>query len=228
MRLDKFRNPTDRNEKNRSEATGMKFFVTRALILASIAAGCAFAGCTTARAPRYYYLSAPPAASNPSASPFPVTILVGRLSAPRILRDDRVVYGMTDVEMGVDEYHRWTEPPTEMLEQLLVAHLRRSEQYKSVQRISSIARGDYLLRGHLTALNEQDTSAGIKAQFAIQLELVDQKAGSVVWTDNYSHAEPVEKKSVSAVVEALQKNVNAGLDQLTGNLAQYLASHAAQ
>ena len=157
-----------------------------------------------------------------------MTILVGRLSAPRILRDDRVVYGMTDVEMGVDEYHRWTEPPTEMLEQLLVAHLRRSGQYKSVQRISSIARGDYLLRGHLTALNEQDTSAGIKAQFAIQLELVDQKAGSVVWTDNYSHAEPVEKKSVSAVVEALQKNVNAGLDQLTGNLAQYLASHAAQ
>ena len=182
------------------------------------------AGCTTARAPRYYFLTAAPVSPQANASRLPVTILVGRLSAPRILRDDRVVYGMTDVEMGVDEYHRWTEPPTEMIEQLLVEHLRRSGQYKSVQRISSTARGDYLLRGHLTSLNEWNDPAGIKARFNVQLELFDQKAGTVVWTDSYSHDEPVEKKSVSAVVEALQKNVNTGIAQLTGSLAQYFAS----
>jgi len=182
------------------------------------------AGCTTARAPRYYFLTAAPVSPQANASRLPVTILVGRLSAPRILRDDRVVYGMTDVEMGVDEYHRWTEPPTEMIEQLLVEHLRRSGQYKSVQRISSTARGDYLLRGHLTSLNESNDAAGIKARFNVQLELFDQKAGTVVWTESYSHDEPVEKKSVSAVVEALQKNVNTGIAQLTGSLAQYFAS----
>jgi len=182
------------------------------------------AGCTTARAPRYYFLTAAPVSPQANASRLPVTILVGRLSAPRILRDDRVVYGMTDVEMGVDEYHRWTEPPTEMIEQLLVEHLRRSGQYKSVQRISSTARGDYLLRGHLTSLNERNDPSGIKASFNVQLELFDQKAGIVVWTDSYSHDEPVEKKSVSAVVEALQKNVNTGIAQLTGSLAQYFAS----
>jgi ABC-type uncharacterized transport system auxiliary subunit len=186
------------------------------------------AGCTTARAPRYYFLTASPASPQANASQFPVTILVGRLSAPRILRDDRVVYGMTDVEMGVDEYHRWTEPPTEMIEQLLVEHLRRSGQYKSVQRISSTARGDYLLRGHLTSLNERDDPGGIKARFNVQLELFDQKTGTVVWTDSYSHDEPVEKKSVSAVVESLQKNVNTGITQLTGSLAQYFASRPAK
>jgi len=157
-----------------------------------------------------------------------VTILVGRLSAPRVLRDDRVVYGMTDVEMGVDEYHRWTEPPTEMIEQLLVEHLRRAGQYKGVQRISSTARGDYLLRGHLTSLNEIDDPPKITARFNIQLELFDSKTGNVVWTDSYSHDEPVEKKSVSAVVLSLQKNVNAGIAQLTGSLAQYFTSHPAK
>jgi ABC-type uncharacterized transport system auxiliary subunit len=182
------------------------------------------AGCTTARAPRYYFLTAAPVSPQANASRLPVTILVGRLSAPRILRDDRVVYGMTDVEIGVDEYHRWAEPPTEMIEQLLVEYLRRSGRYKSVQRISSTARGDYLLRGHLTSLNERNDPSGIKARFNVQLELFDQKAGSVVWTDSYSHDEPVEKKSVSAVVEALQKNVNTGIAQLTGSLAQYFAS----
>jgi ABC-type uncharacterized transport system auxiliary subunit len=132
---------------------------------------------------------------------------------------------VTDVEMGVDEFHRWTEPPTEMLEQLLVEQLRSSRQYKSVQRVSSSARGDYLLRGHLSSLNEMDDPSGLKARFIIQLELFDQKSGTVVWTETYSHDEPVEKKSVSAVVESLQKNVNAGLAQLTSSLAQYFASH---
>jgi ABC-type uncharacterized transport system auxiliary subunit len=189
---------------------------------------CLAAGCTTARAPRYYRLNLAPVAAQSSASPVPVSILVGRLSAPRILRDDRVVYGMSDVELGVDEYHRWTEAPTEMIEQLLVERLRRSGQYKSVQRISSTARGDYLLRGHLGSLNEIDDPAGIKARFDIQLELFDQKSGSVVWTDSYSHDDPVEKKTVTAVVESLQKNVNAGMEQLTAGLTQYFASHPPQ
>ena len=185
------------------------------------------AGCATARSPRYYFLTTPPIAPQAGAMQFPVTILVGRLSAPRVLRDDRVVYGMSDVELGVDEYHRWSEPPTEMIEQLLVERLRRSGQYKSVQKISSTARGDYLLRGHLTSMNEIDEGSGIMARFNIQLELFDQKAGLVVWTESYSHDEPVEKKTVSAVVESLQRNVNAGLAQLTGGLAHYFATHSA-
>jgi len=182
------------------------------------------AGCTTARAPRYYVLNTTPVAAATGGQHFPFTLLVGRLSAPRVLRDDRVVYGMSDVELGVDEYHRWTEPPTEMLEQILVERLRRSGQFKSVQKISSTARGDFTLRGHLTSLNEVDDPAGIKARFNIQLELFDQKAGIVVWTESYSHDEPVEKKSVSAVVQSLQKNVNTGVDQLTTGLTQYFAS----
>jgi len=189
---------------------------------------CLAAGCVSAKSPRYYRLNLAAATAQSNTAPFQVSILVGRLTAPRILRDDRVIYGMSDVEMGVDEYHRWTEPPTEMVEDLLVQQLRRSGQYKSVQRISSTARGDYLLRGHLSSLNEVDDPAGIKASFSVQLELFEQKSGSVVWTGSYSHDEAVEKKSVTAVVESLQKSVNAGLEQLTANLAQYFASRPQQ
>lgn len=196
----------------------------KSLVWPTMLVTCALWGCTTARAPRYYYLTPPAVAAQAGAQQFPVAILVGRLSAPRILRDDRVVYGMTDVEMGVDEYHRWTEPPTEMIEQLLVERLRNSGQYRTVQKISSTARGDFLLRGHLSALNETDEGGGIKARFNVQLELFEQKTGLVVWTGSYAHDEPVDKKSVSAVVAALQKNVNAGLEQLTASLAQHFAA----
>ena len=200
----------------------------RRLAWCTISLVCLAAGCVSAKSPRYYRLNLAPAATQSGTAPFQVSLLVGRLTAPRILRDDRVVYGMSDVEMGVDEYHRWTEPPTELIEDLLVQRLRRSGQYKSVQRISSTARGDYLLRGHLSSLNEVDDPAGIRARFNIQLELFEQKSGSVVWTSSYSHDEPVEKKSVTAVVQSLQKSVNAGLEQLTASLAQYFASHPQQ
>ena len=208
----------------RHSVTTRNHFSKIAGVFLCVVIACVFAGCVKARSPRYYYLNAPSVQPQAGAQQYPVTILVGRLSAPRVLRDDRVVYGMTDVELGVDEYHRWSEPPTEMIEELLVTLLRRSGQYKSVQKISSTARGDYLLRGHLTSFNEIDSPTGIVARFNIQLELFDQKKGEVVWSQPYSHDEPVAKKTVSAVVEALQKNVDTGLEQLTANLAQYFAS----
>lgn len=198
----------------------MKRMATWTVILA-----CMAAGCVKARTLRYYTLSIPPAAIAPNAQPLPITIVVGRLTAPHILRDDRVVYAMSDVELGVDEYHRWSEPPTGMIERLLAERLRASGQYKTVQRLSSATRGDYILRGYLGALNEVDDASGIKARFTLQLELVDVKAGNVVWNDQYTSDEPVPEKSVKSVVQTLQKSVNAGLDQLTGGVAQYFAAH---
>src|SRR5262245_65102241 len=197
----------------------MKRLATWTVMLACIAAGC-----VKARTLRYYTLSIPPAVTAPSAQPLPVTIVVGRLNAPHLLRDDRVVYAVTDVELGVDEYHRWSEPPTGMIERLLVERMRASGQYKAVQHLSSTTRGDYILRGYLGALNEVDDPAGIKARFTLQLELFDVKAGNVVWNERYNSDQAVPEKSVKAVVETLQKCVSTGLEQLTGSLAQYFTA----
>jgi len=194
-------------------------------ILAACAAILAASGCVKARPFRYYTISIPPAAEPSEHQPLPVTLVVGRLNAPHLLRDDRVVYGMSEVELGIDEYHRWAEPPTQMIERLLVERLRRSGQYRSVQRLSSTARGDFVLRGHLSALNEVDDPSGIKARFTLQLELLNSKSGTVVWNGYYSQDEPVSGKKVSSVVESLQKNVRAGIEQLAGQLGAYFAAH---
>lgn len=186
---------------------------------------CMAVGCVKARTLRYYTLSIPPAATQTEAQLIPVTIVVGRLNAPHLLRDNRVVYAMSDVELGVDEYHRWSEPPTGLIERLLVEKLRASRQYRAVQHLSSTTRGDYILRGHLGALNEVDDPAGIKARFTLQLELLDLKAGTIVWNERFTSDEPVPQKTVTSVVQTLQKSVNTGLDQLTASLGQYFATH---
>lgn len=197
----------------------------KCLAMCTLILACAAAGCTSARAPRYYTISMPHTDRPVGEPKYPVTIVVGRLNAPHILRDDRVVYSLSDVELGVDEYHRWAEPPTGMIERLLVQRLRSTGEYRSAQHLSSSTRGDYILRGYLGALNEVDDSAGVKARFALQVELFDEKAGRVVWNESYSHEEPVGQKNVKSVVESLQKAVNAGVDQLCGDLSQYFAAH---
>ncbi len=63
------------------------------------------------------------------------------------------------------------------------------------------------------------------ARFDIHIDVYDPKAGRTVWSGNYSHDEPIGSKTVTAVVEALDKNVRAGMQQLTSEMGQYFAEH---
>lgn len=196
--------------------------------LAALACAMFVAGCGAARPVHYYTLEQPPAAQPATSKAHAVSLLVARLRATRLLEDDRIVYGTSPVEMGVYSEHRWAEPPPEMIETMLIERLRATGQYESVQRLSGAARGNYVVRGRLIALKELDLPSGIVARFAMELDLFQPKTGTVVWSQTYQHDEPVQKKTVEAVVEALQQNVEAGLGQLVGGLGEYFAAHGAQ
>jgi ABC-type uncharacterized transport system auxiliary subunit len=185
------------------------------------------AGCGGSRPVKYYVLDAGPAPAISPAPQVPVTLLVSRVSAAHLYRDDRLVYGSNDVQLGTYEYERWAEPPAGMMEDLVIKTLRASGNYRSVSRIASNLRGDYIVRGQLFALDEVQ-SPGLSGRFSFQMELYDPKAGATVWSSAYTHDEPVNGKKVSDVVEALDRNVKAGLAQLTNELNQYLASHPPQ
>jgi ABC-type uncharacterized transport system auxiliary subunit len=186
--------------------------------------------CGASRGVNYYVLDsdAPVTSRTPAATAqFPVTLAVGRIAANHLYRDDRLVYGSGPVELGTYEYQRWAEPPAEMIEDILVASLRATGQYRSVSRIASALRADYIVRGRLIGLYEVDKPK-MAARFSVQLELFDPKSEMTVWTDSYSHDEPVDGKKVTDVVEALDRNVRTGMQQLTASLGQYFASHPPQ
>lgn len=188
-------------------------------------------GCGGSRPVKYYVLDAAPAPAVSSASQVPVTLLVSRVAASSLYREDRLVYGNNDVQLNTYEYDRWAEPPADLVEDMVIKSLRASGNFRSVSRISSNLRGDYIVRGQLFALDEVDSGGGLAARFSFQMELYDPKARATVWSGSYTHDEPVnggKKASVSDVVEALDRNVKAGLTQLTGELSQYFASHPPQ
>lgn len=192
------------------------------ILLAGVAAGCG-----ASRPVKYYVLDIGPEPANSPSAQVPVTLLVSHITASHLYRDDRLVYGSGAVELGTYEYERWAEPPAELMQDMVISSLRASGNYRSVSRISSNLRGDYIVRGHLYALDEVE-SQGLAARFSFQLELFDPKTGATLWSSAYTHDEPVSGKKVSDVVEALDRDVRAGLNQLTGQLGQYFASHPPQ
>ena len=199
--------------------------------LGALAGILVIASCGAARPVSYYTLNSTPtpepSVTVKSDAPLPFTIVVGRIAASHLYLNDPIVYSNGGVELGTYEYHHWVDVPTEMLETMLTQTLRKQGRFRSVGRLGSGAKGDYILRGHLYSLEEID-SPSITARFSIELELFQPKTGMVVWNQSYNQDERVGQKSVTAVVEALRQEVLTGFDQLTASLDRFLAGRSAQ
>ena len=184
-------------------------------------------GCGAARPSKFYQLTAvSDRAAGADPSPYEITLLLGPITSSHLYRDDHIVYTSNGQAMGTYEYQRWAEPPSEMIDDVLLRGLRGSGRYQHVYSLRSDVRGDYLLRGHLYDFREISGN-GLAARVAFEFELRDSKTGSTVWTRYYSHDEPVGGKDVPAVVAALNRNVLSGLSELREGLDQYFSTHTA-
>jgi cholesterol transport system auxiliary component len=215
------------SESRRNNARSRGSASQAALAALALALCVLLSNCGSARPVKYFTIQGTPPAAQQSTSTYPVTIVVGHISAPLLYRDDRMVYSNGSVELGSDSYNRWAEQPTEMIESMMVQNLRATGQFRAVQRMSSSGKGEYILRGRLSAFNEVD-NPGITARFTIDFELLQAKTGNVVWVFPYTSDQPVTEKSVTAIVLALQTNVRTGLQQATASLLQYFATHPQQ
>ncbi|HTQ61584.1 MAG TPA: ABC-type transport auxiliary lipoprotein family protein [Candidatus Solibacter sp.] len=183
------------------------------------------AGCGAARPNHYYQLTIPGSlapAANPDA--VPITLLIGRMTGPAIYREGQIVYSSGGESMGLYEYHRWVEPPTEMIQEILLRQLRASGRYRGVYTLRSDIHGDYLLHGRIYDFKEISGSA-IASRVTMELELREIKSHTVVWTHFYTHDEAVAGKGIDAVVEALDKNVQQGVTEMLASLSEYFAAH---
>jgi hypothetical protein len=55
--------------------------------------------------------------------------------------------------------------------------------------------------------------------------LHDARTGATVWTHFYTHDEPVARKDISAVVAALDHDVQQGIAEFSASLDQYFSAH---
>ncbi len=184
-------------------------------------------GCGAARPSKFYQLTLPND-KTPGAdpAPFPVTLLLGPITTSHLYRDDHIVYTSNGEAMGTYEYQRWAEPPSEMISDVLLRELQESERYQHVYSLRSDSRGDYVLRGRLYDFREISGNR-LAARVAFDFELRDSKTGTTVWNRSYSHDEPVSTKDVTAVVAALNRNVQSGLSEVLDGLDKYFSTRSA-
>lgn len=184
------------------------------------------AGCGAARPSKYYQLTVPgDAAAATDRGPYAVTLLLGPLRASHLYREDHIVYSSSGQNMGTYEYQRWSEPPTEMLVEVLLRDLRASGRYRAVDVLRSNSHGDYILYGRLYDFKEI-SGATLLTRVTMDLELRETKSGSTVWTHYYSHDEPVSGKDISAVVAALDRNAQRGMGEVKSSLDQYFSTRS--
>lgn len=182
------------------------------------------AACGAARPSHYYQLTLPASASVRTVEkPFPVTIVLGPMFTSHLYREDRIIYGTEREQMGMYESERWSEPPVEMIQSILMHDLRQTGAFKDVDLLRSGTRGDFILRGRLQDFKEV-TGKAFVARVAFEVELHDTKTGATVWTHQYAHDEPVSGKDVPSVVAALDRNVQQGAAEVAAALVQYFST----
>ena len=97
--------------------------------------------------------------SSNDANALPVTLLLGPLTGSHLYREDKIVYSSAAQSMGTYEYSRWSEPPTEMIQDVLFRELRASGRYRTVNSLRSNAHGDFVLHGRLVRLSRKCPAA---------------------------------------------------------------------
>ena len=213
--------PMERNEQ--SSGTARRGPITAIVLIAGLLSGCA-----STRPAKYYQLTVPTeAGAIEKADAVPVTLLVGGLMTTHLYREDRIVYGNGPEQLGTYEFQRWAEPPTEMIQEILLRQLRATGHYRAVHVRRSNMPGDFAIRGRLYDFKEI-TGEQMSTRVTLELEMRDVKTGATVWNHYYTHDEPVSGKDVPAIVVALDMNVQRAVKEVVESLDQYFASHPAK
>ena len=196
-----------------------------AVLFCLIATLCALVtACVSPKPIKYYRIDIP--VSQPSAGATSrVTLAVGNIECPPIMRDGRILYQVGEHEVGAYEYHRWVESPDRVVQNSLVRLLRSSGRYSSVDIQRSGVTADYIVGGKIYEFSEIDKPE-IHTRVSIEIELRDAKTGRIVWTRLYTREEPVSGKEVANVVDSLDQNLRRGLSEIVAGLHQYLGATA--
>jgi ABC-type uncharacterized transport system auxiliary subunit len=191
-----------------------------------IVLGVALLGCGTSRPVKYYRIAIPEPAPPASSVPFGVTLKVGNIEAPALMRDGRILYQAGANEVGAYEYHRWVETPDRIVQDLLVRMLRSSGRYPSVDAPASPAKTDYLLLGRIHEFAEVDKPE-VFTRISLEIEVHEGKTNRTVWSRLYSAEVKVDGKEVADVVQALDRNLRRGLGEIVSGLEEYFTKQSA-
>ena len=181
------------------------------------------AGCGSVQGPaiRYYKLDIPPAPT-PAGPSVPVPLRIEPFRTTSLLRQDRIVYRPSPVEVGFYEYHRWAEPPNDTVTKALADQLTGRRLFQSVEISDGAERAEYVLRGSIDRLQEVDYKGAVRAQVSISAELEDPVRREKIWSSVASSEFVVKKSDVQAVVAAMGQASQQSIERLVTDVVTFV------
>ena len=182
----------------------------RAFWIATVAG--LLAGCGSVREPatKYYKLDIPqaPTPAGPSA---PASLRIEPFRTTALLRQDRIVYRPSPVEVGFYEYHRWAEPPNDAVTKALADQIIKRRVFRSVAVSGGAEKADYVLKGSID-----------RVQVLISAQLEDPAQRRIIWSSAASSESVVAKSDVQAVVAAMGQASQQSIVRLTADVTKFV------
>jgi ABC-type uncharacterized transport system auxiliary subunit len=181
------------------------------------------AGCGSVRGPatKYYKLDIPPAPApvGPSAA---ATLRIEPFQTTSLLRQDRLVYLPSPVEVGFYEYHRWAVPPSDTVTKALADQLVKRRLFQSVVISDGGETANYVLRGSVDRLQEVDYMGAVRVQVSMSAVLEDPARREIIWSSAASSESIVAKSDVQAVVAAMGQASQQSIVRLLTDVTKFV------
>ena len=131
---------------------------SRAQLATALLTAAFWAGCAWGPAPvDHFYALEPGAPSARAAKPLSGTLQVDRLRSSAMVGERNVLYRKDGnaSEINRYSYHRWSDPPTILLQTELVAHLKAAGAADTVMAATARVKADYVVSGRLISKIEE-------------------------------------------------------------------------
>jgi len=186
-------------------------------VVIGLLVGC---GSVSGPATKYYKLDIPPAPT-PASQSVPVSLRIEPFRTSSLLRQDRIVYRPSPVEVGFYEYHRWAEPPSDTVTKAIADQLMKRRVFQSVEISDSGEKAVYVLSGTIDRLQEVDYMGAVRVQVSISAELEDPVRRQKVWSSAASSECVVARSDVQAVVAAMGQASQQSIGRLVTDVAKF-------
>jgi uncharacterized lipoprotein YmbA len=177
-----------------------------------------------APATNYYKLNIPTAPA-PGGPPAQAALRVEPFETSDMLRQDKIVYRTSPVDVGFYEYHRWAEHPRNTVTKAVADQLAKRRVFQSVAVSDGQDRSDYVLTGTIDRLQEVDYGGAVRVQVSISVKLQDEARQRVIWSGAESSECYVTRSDVSSVVAAMGEASEQSIWRLTNDVAKFVETN---
>ncbi len=187
--------------------------VRRLALWGAMAVALAVASCAQPPVPRdaFYRLDVVPSDGGPSATPSSAPLFEGKAEVRPLGTDgvlgQRAVAFVPDGSSALEQYsyHFWAEPPADMVQRELVAHLRAAGLFEAVVTPELRVRTDYEVQGRLARFEQVLT--GDVPRFIVEMELsVVRKRGlDLLTVQVYRREEAASDTTVESAAAAARR-----------------------